>query len=287
MSFIVLGSIGSIVGTVGSGIGAVGAGIASLGAGTALGGVTGAVGSAVGGLGGLLTGAGGALGGAAGAGGAAIGTGEAVGAASSAISSLGPAAGAATPEAVPAAVPGAVPGAVPEVASTGAPGAVATGAPEAAPGIMGKIGGAVLDALPSEASSFITDTLGLAPSEVGHGATMLTTEGAKGAYDTASLASTNATSRDMTHRMATRGNWATGGLATLKGGGSIKMVDGQYVIPADVVSALGNGSSKAGAKYLAHAFERVRTQGPSMPHKPKKQAGELAMKRMIERTKRA
>jgi hypothetical protein len=152
---------------------------------------------------------------------------------------------------------------------------------------MGKIGGAVLDALPSEASSFITDTLGLAPSEVGHGATMLTTEGAKGVYDTASLASTNATSRDMTHRMATRGNWATGGLATLKGGGSIKMVDGQYVIPADVVSALGNGSSKAGAKYLAHAFERVRTQGPSMPHKPKKQAGELAMKRMIERTKRA
>ena len=77
-----------------------------------------------------------------------------------------------------------------------------------------------------------------------------------------------------------------GGLATLKGGGSIKMVDGQYVVSADVVSALGNGSSKAGAKFLQEAFNQIRAQGNRRPAKPQKRAGALAEKRMLERVKK-
>ena len=38
------------------------------------------------------------------------------------------------------------------------------------------------------------------------------------------------------------------------GGGSIRLQDGQFIIPADVVSALGNGSTKAGAKFLNDFF---------------------------------
>ena len=53
--------------------------------------------------------------------------------------------------------------------------------------------------------------------------------------------------------------YAEGGIATLHArGGSIHLKDGQYIIPADVVSALGNGSSKAGARYLTHLFNELR-----------------------------
>lgn len=65
------------------------------------------------------------------------------------------------------------------------------------------------------------------------------------------------------------------------------MVDGQYVVSADVVSALGNGSSKAGAKFLQEAFNQIRAQGAKKPTKPKKKAGALAEQRMIERVQRS
>jgi hypothetical protein len=37
-----------------------------------------------------------------------------------------------------------------------------------------------------------------------------------------------------------------------------RLADGEFVIPADVVSHLGNGSSKAGAKQLYAMMDRVR-----------------------------
>jgi hypothetical protein len=40
-------------------------------------------------------------------------------------------------------------------------------------------------------------------------------------------------------------------------GGSLALEDGQFIIPADVVSALGNGSTKAGAKFLDEFFGRA------------------------------
>lgn len=54
--------------------------------------------------------------------------------------------------------------------------------------------------------------------------------------------------------------FATGGLTSLAKGG-VNLQDSDYIIPADVVSALGNGSSKAGARYLDQQFARLNSIG--------------------------
>jgi hypothetical protein len=46
--------------------------------------------------------------------------------------------------------------------------------------------------------------------------------------------------------------------ATINGNQEARLADGEFVIPADVVSHLGNGSSKAGAKQLYSMMDRVR-----------------------------
>jgi hypothetical protein len=46
--------------------------------------------------------------------------------------------------------------------------------------------------------------------------------------------------------------------ATINGSQEARLADGEFVIPADVVSHLGNGSSKAGAKQLYSMMDRVR-----------------------------
>lgn len=74
------------------------------------------------------------------------------------------------------------------------------------------------------------------------------------------------------------GSWlpgkAEGGVATIRAarGGSVRLRNGDYVVPADVVSALGNGSTKAGAKYLTHLCNSLHAGPP-----PK--AGSLAKQR--------
>ena len=45
--------------------------------------------------------------------------------------------------------------------------------------------------------------------------------------------------------------------------------DGEFVIPADVVSHLGNGNSDAGAKNLYSMMERVRTDRTGNPKQGK------------------
>ena len=79
------------------------------------------------------------------------------------------------------------------------------------------------------------------------------------------------------------GSFAEGGYASLHAahGGSVQVRDGAFVIPADVVSALGNGSSKAGAKYLTQLFKNLE-QGP--PKKAGNLAAERAMKRHAKRS---
>lgn len=47
--------------------------------------------------------------------------------------------------------------------------------------------------------------------------------------------------------------------ATIEGKQEARLADGEFVIPADVVSHLGNGSSKAGAKQLYSMMDKVRT----------------------------
>jgi hypothetical protein len=46
--------------------------------------------------------------------------------------------------------------------------------------------------------------------------------------------------------------------ATIEGKQEARLADGEFVIPADVVSHLGNGSSKAGAKQLYSMMDRIR-----------------------------
>ena len=43
-------------------------------------------------------------------------------------------------------------------------------------------------------------------------------------------------------------------------GGQVPIKEGAYVIPADVVSALGNGSSKAGADFLYRLLYEVKVE---------------------------
>jgi hypothetical protein len=46
--------------------------------------------------------------------------------------------------------------------------------------------------------------------------------------------------------------------ANIEGTQEARLADGEFVIPADVVSHLGNGSSKAGAKQLYSMMDRIR-----------------------------
>jgi hypothetical protein len=40
----------------------------------------------------------------------------------------------------------------------------------------------------------------------------------------------------------------------------VRLAEGEFVVPADVVSALGSGSTKAGAKALYDMLNRIRQQ---------------------------
>ena len=46
--------------------------------------------------------------------------------------------------------------------------------------------------------------------------------------------------------------------ASLEGEQDVLLSDGEFVVPADVVSGLGNGSSDAGADKLEDMMDRVR-----------------------------
>jgi hypothetical protein len=46
--------------------------------------------------------------------------------------------------------------------------------------------------------------------------------------------------------------------ATIAGKQPARLADGEFVVPADVVSHLGNGSTEAGANVLYQMMERVR-----------------------------
>ena len=60
--------------------------------------------------------------------------------------------------------------------------------------------------------------------------------------------------------------------ANMEGDQDVLLSDGEFVVPADVVSGLGNGSSDAGADKLEDMMDRVRelrtggkTQPPAIP----------------------
>jgi hypothetical protein len=57
--------------------------------------------------------------------------------------------------------------------------------------------------------------------------------------------------------------------ATINGSQPARLADGEFVIPADVVSHLGNGSSKAGAKQLYSMMDKVRKARTGNPKQGK------------------
>jgi hypothetical protein len=65
--------------------------------------------------------------------------------------------------------------------------------------------------------------------------------------------------------------------ATINGRQEARLADGEFVVPADVVSHLGNGSSKAGAKRLYSMMDKVRSARTGT----KKQAPAVNTKRLM------
>jgi hypothetical protein len=57
--------------------------------------------------------------------------------------------------------------------------------------------------------------------------------------------------------------------ANINGTQEARLADGEFVIPADVVSHLGNGSSKAGAKQLYSMMDKVRKARTGNPKQGK------------------
>ena len=56
--------------------------------------------------------------------------------------------------------------------------------------------------------------------------------------------------------------------ATLEGEQDVVLSDGEFIVPADVVSGLGNGSSDAGADALYEMMDRVREMRTGMTNQP-------------------
>ena len=56
--------------------------------------------------------------------------------------------------------------------------------------------------------------------------------------------------------------------ATIEGEQDVLLSDGEFIVPADVVSGLGNGSSDAGARALEEMMERVRTSRNGSSEQP-------------------
>jgi hypothetical protein len=56
--------------------------------------------------------------------------------------------------------------------------------------------------------------------------------------------------------------------ATIEGEQDVLLSDGEFIVPADVVSGLGNGSSDAGARALEEMMDRVRTSRNGSSEQP-------------------
>jgi len=65
--------------------------------------------------------------------------------------------------------------------------------------------------------------------------------------------------------------------ATIEGIQEARLADGEFVIPADVVADLGNGSSNAGSKKLYAMMDRIR----QARHGTTDQPPEINMRRLM------
>ena len=65
--------------------------------------------------------------------------------------------------------------------------------------------------------------------------------------------------------------------AKIAGGSDVLLSDGEFIVPADVVSGLGNGSSDAGAAHLDNMMDRVRKSRTGNTGQPKAVRAEKVM----------
>ena len=65
--------------------------------------------------------------------------------------------------------------------------------------------------------------------------------------------------------------------ANIGGSQEARLADGEFVVPADVVADIGNGSSNAGAERLYSMMDRVRTAR----HGTTKQPPEVEVNRLL------
>jgi hypothetical protein len=65
--------------------------------------------------------------------------------------------------------------------------------------------------------------------------------------------------------------------ATLEGQQDVMLSDGEFVVPADVVSGIGNGSSDAGAKELEEMMTRVRQLRTGKTEQPEQVPQEMML----------
>lgn len=70
--------------------------------------------------------------------------------------------------------------------------------------------------------------------------------------------------------------------ANIDGAEPVKLADGEFIIPADVVSILGNGSSKAGSQVLQQGLAAIRKAGTGNSQQVKQDAGRLAFERVVK-----
>lgn len=286
---------GTIGGTVASGLGALGLGTAAApsalasGIGTLVGGATtgGAIGSGLGAATSAITGgdvgkgaAMGALtGGATGGIGSFLGSGGgAAGAAADAVGGVKGAGGSFIEQAAQQGL-GAVPGATVPVGTT-AQGLAASAAPVLNSGgasAAGALGGVGKDLVKMAAPEVLKGGMGMVSTP--------TYDDSSAREQQNSLLNAIETANEVYKPLGSTGGWGYQGMArggeiryANKKGGSVSLRNGDFIIPADVVSAIGNGSTKAGAKYLDHLFNAL-TAGPA----PK--AGSLAKRRAQERRK--
>lgn len=65
--------------------------------------------------------------------------------------------------------------------------------------------------------------------------------------------------------------------AKVEGGQDVLLANNEYIVPADVISALGNGSSDAGAQHMDKMLERVRTAAHGKSTQQKKVTAEKVL----------
>ena len=148
-------------------------------------------------------------------------------------------------------------------AMMGALGGAATGGIGSALGAgtgaaTGSTGTAVLDPMfgvaPTAASEGLGSTLGGVGTEVAKAAVPTAVQGIGGMMGSGYSGPSATNTALKTQQEAKKAKELGGQVWGLAVGGSVDLHDGDFILPADIVSAMGNGSTKAGAQFLDEFF---------------------------------